>query len=137
MKHIILILVMLLASCTLEMQNSFDGIWCYEYYDPTNKLQESFTITLKQDNERITGSHIYALNSGWLLDDLDNSINGKVENGVASITIKSSRTAITHGVAKIVHIGKDSVRFTLVKEPTGGDHLIPKEIVLVKLQPAK
>ena len=131
MKRIILISGMFFTSLTLKAQDSFNGEWSYRFYN--NRY--SFSITLKEDSGKITGSHIAFIDSMQIIDERNNSINGKVENGVASITIKSGRTAKIPGVAKIVHIGKDSIKFTLIKVPTGGEHLMLKEAILVKQQP--
>lgn len=59
-------------------------------------------------------------------------MKGEIVNGIATVTIKSGRTATKVGIAKIEHIGRDSVRFTLIKEPSGGEHMIPKDAILKK-----
>ena len=127
---------MLLASVALKAQNTFTGSWGHMSYYSNNEAEGSFNLTLKENNGMITGFHFAVSDGGRFIDDYGkDSINGTVENGIATVAIKSGRTAKITGVAEIKHISRDSVIFTLIKEPGGGEHLIPEKVILVKYDP--
>ena len=133
-----MIKILLLISCcfiTLSAiaQDTFSGRWNIIYNDSDNEMRDYFALTLTQDSTSITGFHLATIDYGSFLDYWgDGSIDGKIINGVAMITIKSGRSATKTGTAKMEHIGKDSLQFTLIKEPSGGEHMIPKDAILTK-----
>ncbi|MBE9487698.1 MAG: hypothetical protein IMY73_00790 [Bacteroidetes bacterium] len=132
MNKILLLLSCLFIVSPAIAQDIFSGRWNMLYYNSNNNIQDYFDITLTQDSTKLTGSHDGVFFRGNRIESRDNSIKGEIKNGVAIITIKSGRTATKAGTAKIEYIGKDSVLFTLIKEPSDGEHMIPKNIILTR-----
>ena len=134
MSKIVLLISCFFVTLSAMAQDTFSGRW--NNYDLNNELKDYFSITLTQDSTKLTGYHLATVDQGrfldWGGDDGDGSISGKIINGVAIVTIKSGRTATKIGIAEIEHIGRDSVQFTLIKEPSGGEHMIPKDAILTK-----
>ncbi|MFI3322228.1 MAG: hypothetical protein R3Y50_06845 [Rikenellaceae bacterium] len=133
MKQITLILITYFIVSTLNAQTLFTDRWAHKFYDEKNELYAYFAIELTQKDSIIIGNHYGVFFGGNRLEDGDGeSIKGVAKNLTATISIQSGRSARIPGTAKLEFLSRESILFTIIEEPKGGEHLIPREIVLYR-----
>ncbi|MFI3268367.1 MAG: hypothetical protein R3Y51_06595 [Rikenellaceae bacterium] len=133
-KSILLLSALLITGCTSSYKQAFTGTWARVYTDVDGEAISSFCLVLKQDGNKVNGYHFRALAKGTRIDEAigNNSIEGTIEDGVAIVSIKSGRGAKVAGTAKLEIITNDSIRFTLLEEPSQGEHALPSKMNLPK-----
>lgn len=132
MRKFILLISLLLMSTMIYAQSLFDGQWGMLYCDSNGVAEASFSLTLKQEGDVVTGRHIRVISYGDFIDEYEDSINGIAKDSVAIINIRTGRCLdITRaiGKAKLEIIKGDSIRFSLLKAPNW-EHFFPDSAVL-------
>lgn len=107
----------------------FTGTWEVE----TENL--TFTLYLKQINNKITGNHCSIMKKGdkidCVLDVSDQSIFGNIENQSYVIVRFESQFCSKSGTAKITRLDTNTIDWQIISRPNGEYH-IPDHIVLKK-----
>ena len=109
----------------------FSGNWEVE----TEK--STFTLYLKQVNNKITGNHCSIMRKGdkidCVLDKTDVSIFGKIENQTYFIVRFESQFCSKSGIAKITKLNSNTIDWQIISRPKG-EYYIPDHIVLKKVK---
>lgn len=109
----------------------FSGNWEVE----TEK--STFTLYLKQVNNKITGNHCSVMQKGdridCVLDKADVSIFGKIENQSYVILRFESQYSGTSGTVKITKLDANTIDWQIKSRPKG-EYYIPDHIVLKKVK---
>lgn len=110
--------------------NDFNGTW----QSVTNNDVNSFTLTIKENGQRIKGYHCYIGQSGKWIDCSDSagtySLDGVINANEAMVNFVSFYSE-TKGKAKILLVNGE-LHWKIVSEPSG-DYYLPKVAVLRKL----
>lgn len=124
MKTLIITIVALLA---LVSYPNYNGKWIEE------TESSLFSLTLTQKDSIVTGKHSSIMLYGNRIDDSgeEESIQGAIKNGELIVKIKSAYETGEPGTAKITFIGKDSIHFKLISQPSC-ENWIPNEAILIK-----
>ncbi|MCE2972358.1 MAG: hypothetical protein LW852_02825 [Sediminibacterium sp.] len=109
----------------------FSGDWEVE----TEK--STFTLYLKQVNNKITGNHCSVMQKGGridcVLDKTDVSIFGNVEHQSYVIVRFESQYCKKFGTAKITKLDANTIDWQIISRPKG-EYYIPDHIVLKKVK---
>jgi hypothetical protein len=110
-------------------QKSFTGNWSW-----TENDDDSFSLTLKQDGDNITGTHSAVAYGGNRVDNSlgeeeETSIIGTVSNGIATVKITSAYSGET-STATIKFIDKNTIEWTVTKP--NGEHYFPDKAIMKK-----
>ncbi|MFI3263055.1 MAG: hypothetical protein R3Y26_09135 [Rikenellaceae bacterium] len=135
LKKLIILFILCFASSSAKSQKQFNGNWGQIFFDCDGEAEASFCMYLKQNGNVIKGKHLCVIAHGFLIDEMEDSINGIViDDSVAIVTVKSGRNFIkASGKAKLEIVENDSLRFILLVEPNeGGEHFFPGTITIPK-----
>lgn len=104
----------------------FDGLADVGVGEP---VQCTFTLTLKQRGNKLSGEYeAVALNGRRIDDDTENQISGTTAGNIANIEFKSASWG-GYGKAKITHIG-DGLIWEITKKATKGEFWCPQKAIL-------
>lgn len=118
MRRYIFIILLLIGCGREESPGNYQGEWCYEYCTPQGDIWGLFSIILKQEGDSIKGSHYISIMDGEIKDvGMGCTILGEISGDIAQITLKSW-LADNPAEATLEFIAKDSLLFTLTKEPS-------------------
>jgi hypothetical protein len=109
------------ASATQKAVN-FTGHW--------EDVSSSFSLDLVQNGTQLQGGHEAVVQQGNKIDALEQSIDGKVNGQVATVTFQSS-FASEKGEAQVSFIDQNTIFWKITKSP-GGEFYLPAQATLVK-----